>query len=317
MDPGKDSGRDAAIEKYTWRAVVEADLPALAALDAACLAADGPASVTWATYPGLLADPGAALRCATPAGAGAPIVAAGWARIDGARAWLGGQVHPAHRRQKLGTTLLRWSETQAGTLGRPTSLAIRNEALTAGSEALYTREGFACDFIEIWMQRDLQEPLPRIPLPVAAVPWTAETAGQFFAVYSAAFAERHRLGAPRANAAEWIAGNNEDPDFRPDVSRLALAGGQPVGFLTAGVLHLPQGDQTVGWISQVGVDPAWRGRAIAAGLIAGVLEQFRSEGFAAAGLHVNANNPHAAELYARLGFRVAGRRAKYSKPRPL
>src|SRR5690349_2523248 len=98
------------MENYTWRAVAADDLAALAALDAACAAADGPASVPAAVYRDLLDAPGAALLCASAGPAPAPLVAAGWVRLNGARADLGGKVHPAHRRRGLGTHLLRWSE---------------------------------------------------------------------------------------------------------------------------------------------------------------------------------------------------------------
>src|SRR5262245_35915415 len=92
---------------FSWRAPDENDLPALAALDAACLAIDGPASVTWNAYPELLGMPGAAMLCASPESAGEQIIAVGWVVLRGDRVWLQVKVHPEHRRKGLGTYLLR------------------------------------------------------------------------------------------------------------------------------------------------------------------------------------------------------------------
>src|SRR5690242_8402590 len=98
---------------YTWRAVQDADLPALAALDAACRSSDGPVSVPDPAYSDLLAAPDTALVGVIPADDPGQIVAVGWTRSDGEQARLGGKVHPAHRRRGLGRAILRWSEEQA------------------------------------------------------------------------------------------------------------------------------------------------------------------------------------------------------------
>ncbi len=80
------------MEPYTWRPVAEPDLTALAALDAACRATAGPASVPAQPYDALLAAPEVALLCATPEGSPDQIVASGWVQANGAQARLGGKV---------------------------------------------------------------------------------------------------------------------------------------------------------------------------------------------------------------------------------
>ncbi len=301
------------MDPYNWRPGAEPDLPALAALDAACRTADGPASVPAQPYAALLAAPEVTLLCATPESNPAEIVAVGWVQAKGVQARLGGKVHPAHRRRGLGTHLLRWGAAQAATIGDVDTLIIRNEALTPDSTALYTQEGHACDFVEQWMQRDLVDPLPTLALPFPTECWTEANAGDFFAAYAAAFSTRRRPGSPPPDRDEWIADNADDPDFRPDLSLLARAEGQSVGFVTAGVLSMADLGQTVGWISQVGTDPVWRGRGVAAALIVAVLTAFAQEGLPSVGLHVNEDNPGAIQVYMRLGFRTVGQRAKYSK----
>ena len=301
---------------YQWRAVAERDLAALAALDAACRAADGPVSVPDPPYADLLAAPEAVLGCAAAEEPGAPLAAVGWVRVTGEQARLGGKVHPAYRRRGLGAHALRWAEAQATTLGSPSSLVIRNEALNAGSAALYTQAGYTQEFAEDWLQHDLGDPLPTVTHPATFVPWTADNTEQFFAVYRAAFQERwarNPSGDTGPDAEEWIADYADDPDFRPDLSLLALVAGQPVGFIATGVLPLPGGGPVVGWISQVGTAPAVRGQAVGAGLVAAVLAAFQRESFPAVGLHVNVNNPGARRVYDQLGFRPVGQRARYGK----
>ena len=61
----------------------------------------------------------------------------------------------------------------------------------------------------------------------------------------------------------------------------------------------------------MGVIPQARGEDIGARLITEVIERMRIAGEASVTLNVNVNNPHAAALYRRLGFVVAGRRARY------
>ena len=86
---------------YTWHAVEERDIEGLEALNAACLLADGPASVNGLAYRDLLATPEITMLCATgPEGEG-QIAAAGWVQAGGERAWLWGKVHPQHRRRRF------------------------------------------------------------------------------------------------------------------------------------------------------------------------------------------------------------------------
>ncbi|MDQ2805385.1 MAG: GNAT family N-acetyltransferase [Chloroflexota bacterium] len=300
------------MQNYTWRAVQADDLGVLADLDAACRTADGPASVPEPAYAALLGAPATTLTCAVTAD-DTP-VAVGWVQGQAAQARIGGRVHPQHRRRGLGNGMLRWAEAQASSLGAPSRLIIRNETLTDSSAALYTQAGYQCDFAEHWLQRDLRGALPETAAPLPTVPWSADSAPQFFAAYSAAFQTRPGFVAPPA--AEWISDNADDPEFRPDLSLVALAAGGPVGFVTAGVVPLPAGGPTVGWVSQIGVDPAWRGRGVATGLLAAVMAAFAHAGFSDLGLHVNANNANAIALYTRLGFQPIGQRAKYSKALP-
>ena len=178
--------------------------------------------------------------------------------------------------------------------------------------ALYDRRGFTQDFVENWMQRGLQEPIPTIVSPVRYENWTVQNSRTFYEVYQDAFKERPGFPDPTDEA--WIGDYIDDEDFRPEMSLLALNdSGEAVGFITVGEVTIADLDQTVGWISQVGVRPGWRGQGIAAGLIAATMAACVREEYPAVGLHVNVNNPSATRVYEQLGFKQMGQRAKYSK----
>ena len=280
----------------------------LHALDSACLAADGAELVRWDPYEALLAAPDTILISAAVDG---QIAAAGWLRANGSLARLGGKVHPEHRRKGLGSFALHWSERRARTIPGVTAATIRNEAFHETAGALYTRHGYGIDFIEYWMLRELDQPLPGMPPGFRLAAWSDETARQFYDTYIASFADRG--GPPRESAEDWIRHQTDEADFRPDLCLLALAGEEPAGFAVAGLLQLPYSGEKIGWISQIGVRPEWRGRGIADGLIGTIAERVRQGATARLGLDVNLNNPRAFHVYDRLGFKIAGQRAKFSK----
>jgi ribosomal protein S18 acetylase RimI-like enzyme len=98
----------------------------------------------------------------------------------------------------------------------------------------------------------------------------------------------------------WIGGS-----FRPEVSFLALAGEEVVGFCVCQVNEedwLAQGF-TGPYIAMVGTTRAWRGRRIARALIARTMEAAAALGWERATLSVDAENPSGAlGLYTGMGF---------------
>jgi mycothiol synthase len=71
----------------------------------------------------------------------------------------------------------------------------------------------------------------------------------------------------------------------------------------------------LGWIDQVGVVPAARGRGLGAALVLAALSRMRAAGETEAWLNVNVDNP-ARRLYERLGFHRRGRRARFAAAGP-
>ncbi len=288
---------------YGWRAWNESDLAALARLDTVCEQADGAPAVPGRPYHDLFDLPNIVTRCAVTDNG--EIVGAGWVHLN-EPAVLRGKVHPLHRRRGIGRALIDQLEAAALKLGNAEQFIIRNEALNAGSEALYASCGYSREFIEGWMRRDLHIPLPSVPRIQAYETWTDHRAPLFYSAYRDAFAER--ISGEPVSAEKWISDHTDDSDFRPALSLLALVAGEPAGFITTFITGAG-----VGFIGQVGSRPRYRGRGIAAGLIVHVMEMLEQEGIQTVDLHVNINNPHAIRLYERLGFVRIGQRGKYSK----
>jgi mycothiol synthase len=293
------------------------DLAALAMLATACLEVDGglPLAATEPFIRGryLPESPWATIGAFDASGR---LVASAAARPaytdDEYRAAMVGQVHPAERGRGLGRFLMAWSVAQASALlagcsaDRPRALHLSTEGLTPASERLYARYGFAQQFAEDVMRRDLHTPLPEAPLPpgITLATWTPALAQEFFEAYDASF--RNRPGFPGWSAERWIAWVAGDEEFQPELSLLARDGQRPAGFIVCS-------DE---WIVQVGARPEWRGRGLGSALVVEALRRWRAAGGERMLLDVNANNPTAAQVYTRLGFEVIGRRARYVRALP-
>lgn len=85
---------------------------------------------------------------------------------------------------------------------------------------------------------------------------------------------------------------------------VAEAAGRPAGFLAGRVRAAPRwfGGEPVGFVSEVFVDPAWRGRKLGERLVGEGVAWFSSQGIARVELQVLAGNAAARHLYGRLGF---------------
>jgi ribosomal protein S18 acetylase RimI-like enzyme len=282
--------------ELSWRALGEADLPAVIQLGAVCLSADGGQP---------FAASGGFLRQCYLSGAesyagfdGDTLVCvSSLRRLDDA-AVTTGLVHPAWRRRGIGGHAFDWAVARAG----PDGVRAQTEALGDGAHALYLSKGLSQVFAEDVMQLAASATPPRAHPPAGLVlsPWGPADPARFHAVYERAFRERPGFpGWPRQRWIEWISG---DEDFRADWTLLATLGGTDVAFIAA---------EADGWIAQVGVIPQARGKDIGALLICEAVRRMRAAGEAVITLNVNINNPRAAALYRRLGFALIGRRARY------
>jgi mycothiol synthase len=286
----------------SWRPIGEPDLPALAELARECLSADG--GQPFAADPGFLR--GRYLDGARARGGwqGPQLVCASAVRpsSDGpdAATITTGLVHPQFRRRGLGGSAFDWAAGRAG----PAGLTADTEALSDGAHALYLARGLSQVFAEDVMQLAATDTPPTPAKPPAGLvlsSWDQAGPARFFAVYEASF--RDRPGFPGWTQDRWVDWISDDDDFRAAWALLATVDGTDAGFIVA---------DAGGWIIQVGVIPAARGRDIGAALVAEAVRLMRAGGQTVITLNVNVDNPHAAALYRRLGFALAGRRARYA-----
>jgi mycothiol synthase len=296
-------GGNNARQELSWRPLAESDLQAATDLAMACLSADGgqpcAASRDFVSQRYLS---GAITRAAWH---GARLVCASSLRQEAAlsdrrpaAAVTTGLVHPQWRRRGLGGSAFDWAAGLAGSA----RLRAETEALNDGAHALYLSRGLSQVFAEDVMQLPAWVTVPAVHPPegLDLLQWGEADPARFYAVYVAAF--RDRPGFPGWPQERWIEWIRADEDFRPQWTLLASLADGDVGFIAG---------EATGWIAQVGVVPSARGQGIGALLVGEAVRRMRSVGETTITLNVNINNPHAAALYARLGFVMVGRRARY------
>jgi ribosomal protein S18 acetylase RimI-like enzyme len=285
----------------TWSPLAASEFPELVALAARSRASDG--GLPLASDAGFLRSRWVTEGTETRAGRDAQgrVVSAASLRPAGEGVRLVVLVDPSARDSADAVDLLDWGLSRADERG--VAVAVETEALTVDQAELFATRGLRQVFAEDVMRLDLEAPLATPVWPSGAVlhDWNARTAARFFAAYEGAF--RERPGFPGHPAATWIADVEDDDDFRPEWSVLVeLPGLGDAGFVTV----------AVDWIVQVGVAPAARGRGLATALVEEALTRLRAGGCHEAWLDVNVDNS-AKELYLRLGFVDAGRRARFER----
>ncbi len=87
-------------------------------------------------------------------------------------------------------------------------------------------------------------------------------------------------------------------DLDLSATRVAVAGGQPIGFALLGV----RGRR--GWVGGMGVVPEWRGRGLGRAAMEAVLAEARAIRLSVVDLEVLEQNNWAARIYDGLGFRA-------------
>lgn len=301
------------IDGLNWRPIGERQADQVAPLAAACVAVDGglpvATEVEFLKKRYLSAEEGRSIG----AYAREQMVALASLRLaereSERRALLFGLVHPVWRGQGIGRFLLDWGEWAAAKVlmrtddGRERFLAIATESLTDRADAFYRRRGYQPEFGETVMRFDLAHLLPEYELAAGLTvePWSGANADDFFAAYEACF--RERPGFPGWSQQEWQAWAAGEDTFRPERSFVVRGGELPVAFVVC--------DDA--WVVQMGVAPEWRGCGLGAALLTRVLHLAKAAGDAEVMLDVAFNNPHAAALYARVGFTMIGRRARYMR----
>jgi ribosomal protein S18 acetylase RimI-like enzyme len=116
--------------------------------------------------------------------------------------------------------------------------------------------------------------------------------------------------------AAWIYhfANDEDEDFRPDLSLLMRIGVQSVAYTVCHVEKDRNGELRIEpWITQMGVRQGFRRRGLASKLLGENLHRMINAGYSKAKLSVNTNNNGANKLYKQVGFETLKTFTMYAK----
>ncbi len=245
--------------------------------------------------------------------------------------WLGGTVHPDHRRRGLGRRLLRWQLTRAEQLHAERHPTVSANVMCDVSEtnvglpALARSEGL--EEIRFWfeMMRSLESPDPPLPS-VRAVrgvrvePYDIGRDEEVRLAHNNAF--HGHFGSTERDPEEWKGYFTGARAFRPDLSLLAVTddGSAAIaGYLLAYVYEVDvvaTGRREV-YIGQLGTLPAHRGRGIGSLLMATGLANWTAAGHQDVYLGVDAaNETGALGLYERAGFTVHKRSTSWGRCLP-
>ena len=134
------------------------------------------------------------------------------------------------------------------------------------------------------------------------VPWETVDSESIRDAHNEAFADH--WGSTPIPRESWEH-MGEASDLRPDLSFVAVADGEVLGYARNAVV--PDDWELLGrkegWVEQLGVRRAWRKRGVASALLGNSMRAFLEDGLDHAALAVDTDNPTGAYgLYRRLGF---------------
>jgi mycothiol synthase len=224
-----------------------------------------------------------------------------------------GVVHPQHRGQGIGSTLLDRIKGRAARLSaghQPVRFRHAIQAEDRAAAALLRARGLR-PVRHFWhMQIDLvEQPEPGRPpegIQIGGVDSPEDLVGTH-AVLDQAFADD--WGHHSEPFDRWVEDQASSPSYDPTLWLIAREGGALVGALTANVW----GDR--GWVSEVGVLASYRGRGIATALLRRTFATFARRGLRRVLLNVDAENPTGAtSLYERVGMRAVNRWDVWERP---
>lgn len=224
-----------------------------------------------------------------------------------------GVVLPSHRGRGLGSVLLDRIERRGGErlAGGGRLQHSVSDTDRAGAK-MVTERGFRRVRTFRHMQIELDEPIPSAE-PPPGIEIRAIDPDRDLRTVHAIFVEafRDQFGYRVIPFEEWLQIDVEDPSFDPTLWLLGTEGAEPVAALSAA----NWADR--GWIGELGVREAWRGRGIGSTLLRRSFATFAERGTPRVMLNVDSENPTGAiGVYERAGMRAVRGWDVYEKTLP-
>lgn len=229
-----------------------------------------------------------------------------------------GGVHPLWQGRGLGHELFVWQVDRIAAMrdevapGEEWHVNCYTSVLDEGAIHMYENFDMAPVRYFLEMRAD-PATAPEIALPdgVRLAPYTADLAGAVYQAHMEAFADH--WGFQHRSREEWEPVATGSPGFRPDMSFVALAGGDEI----AGYLLAYDGADNVHVVGQVGTLAAWRRRGIAVALLSASMRAAAALGKTVSALGVDADSPTGAVgLYERVGYSAHSRFVTYQRALP-
>jgi mycothiol synthase len=318
----------------TWRPLTTADVPALTRLLAAAEKVDDKGEhsdedevAEWLSSPGidLATDSLGGFDVDGSLVAAGLVMAPERVRTED-RISIDGIVHPAARRQGIGTRLLHWQEERAAAVHAARFPSLPGETELGSVETIASKRALAAANgyrdIRWWsdMRRDLSGPLPPMP-PVPdglrVQRFTPEFIEPARVAHNEAFSEH--FGSSERSPEIWTHWFVSESHFRPEISFLVLDGDEIAAYQLA---HFYPADaaatgRRTAYIGQLGTRAPYRRRGLGSLLLATGLAAFKEAGYDVAELGVDTENATGAlGLYERIGFVPVRRSVTSVKPLP-
>lgn len=221
------------------------------------------------------------------------------------------RTHPDHRGLGVGTALQEWVRARSVELAVsrvgevPRTLSTTSWPRDTDGEGVLAASGYEAARYYLVMAMQLSPDLPSpVPTPDGVVLRTFrdDDAEGLYAAYLESFAEH--WGFEHPTPSEWWGERRESAasGFDPGLWHVATSGSELVGFSVTRTQADSEG-QSHGYVGDLGVRPAWRGRGLGEALLTRSLQTFRDRGLPYVTLDVDAENTsRALRLYTKVGM---------------
>lgn len=227
------------------------------------------------------------------------------------RVYVSSYVHPSHRHRGIEEPLVDWTIAVGESVLAETTATKRYVCAWLYKKLedrarMYERRGFTA--VRHWweMERPLSEDVPASPEAGFSIfPWEDAHSAPVRLVHNAAFSDH--WGSVPMNEDTWRKRMLKSPGFRPDLSFVAVADDELIGYAYNEVYE--EDWETAGrseaWIGALGVLRKWRRKGVATALLSRSMEAMQHAGLEAAKIGVDSSSPTGAHhLYEAVGFRT-------------